>query len=155
MPVWYERISQHLKLQIQDYTHTHTHIYIYIYRNYSYISDSSTSADTTALFNSFWPNDVSGNMGQGQHCSGNDLFNRDWRMGLSTHPCPFCNSDSTKPSLNWEHGWLITFHWFMGMHRKTSSISRTKSQSLNESCILAQLSLLNPLNPGVKLRMKM
>ena len=40
-------------------------------------------------------------------------------------------------------------------YRKTSSISRTKSQSLNESCILAQLSLLNPLNPGVKLRMKM
>ena len=39
--------------------------------------------------------------------------------------------------------------------RKTSSISRTKSQSLNVSCILVQLFLLNPLNPGVKLRMKM
>ena len=38
---------------------------------------------------------------------------------------------------------------------KTSSISRTKSQSLNVSCILAQLSSLNPLKPGVKLRMKM
>ena len=40
-------------------------------------------------------------------------------------------------------------------YRKTSSISRTKSQSLNVSCIIAQLSSLKPLNPGVKLRMKM
>ena len=40
-------------------------------------------------------------------------------------------------------------------YRKTSSISRTKSQSLNDSCILLQLSSLNPLKPGVKLRMKM
>ena len=39
--------------------------------------------------------------------------------------------------------------------RKTSSISRTKFQSVNVSCILAQLSSLNPLKPGVKLRMKM
>ena len=47
--------------------------------------------------------------------------------------------------------WLI-----VGQHyRKTSSISRTKSQSLNGSCILAQLSSFNPLKPGVKLRMKM
>ena len=38
---------------------------------------------------------------------------------------------------------------------KTSSISHTKSQSLNVSCILAQLCSLNPLKPGVKLRMKM
>ena len=38
---------------------------------------------------------------------------------------------------------------------KTSSISRTKSQSLNVSCILLQVSLLNPLKPGVKLIMKM
>ena len=43
----------------------------------------------------------------------------------------------------------------IGSYRKTSSISRTKSHSLNVSCILAQLSSLNPLNPGVKLRMKM
>ena len=40
-------------------------------------------------------------------------------------------------------------------YRKTSSISRTKSQKLNGSCIFLQLSSLNPLNPGVKLRMKM
>ena len=41
------------------------------------------------------------------------------------------------------------------IYRKTSSISRTKSQSLNVSCILAQLSSLNPLKPAVELRMKM
>ena len=40
-------------------------------------------------------------------------------------------------------------------YRKTSSINRTKSQSLNVSCILVQLSSFNPLKPGVKLRMKM
>ena len=38
---------------------------------------------------------------------------------------------------------------------KTFSISGTKSQNLNVSCILLQLSSLNPLKPGVKLRMKM
>ena len=40
-------------------------------------------------------------------------------------------------------------------YRKTSGISRTKSQNLIVSCILLQLSSLNPLKPGVKLRMKM
>ena len=40
-------------------------------------------------------------------------------------------------------------------YRKTSSISRTKSPNLNVSCIALQLSLPNPLKPGVKLRMKM
>ena len=44
---------------------------------------------------------------------------------------------------------------YIYIYRKTSSISRTKSQSLNDSCILLQLSSLNPLKPGVKLRMKM
>ena len=46
----------------------------------------------------------------------------------------------------------LVFVWHC---RKTYSISRTKSQSLNVSCILAQLSSLNPLKPGVKLKMKM
>ena len=40
-------------------------------------------------------------------------------------------------------------------YRKTSSISRTKSQNVNASCILLHLSSPNPLKPGVKLRMKM
>ena len=40
-------------------------------------------------------------------------------------------------------------------YRKTSSISRTKSQNLNVSCIPLHMSSLNPLKPGVKLRMKM
>ena len=41
------------------------------------------------------------------------------------------------------------------IYRKTSSISRTKFQNLNVSCILLQLSSLNSLKPGVKLIMKM
>ena len=41
------------------------------------------------------------------------------------------------------------------IYRKISSLSRTKSQSLNASCILAQLSSFNPLKPAVELRMKM
>ena len=39
--------------------------------------------------------------------------------------------------------------------RKNSNISRTKSQNLNVSCILLQLSSFNPLKPAVELRMKM
>ena len=40
-------------------------------------------------------------------------------------------------------------------YRKTFSISRTKFQSLNVSCVLLQLSSLNPLKPGVKLLTQM
>ena len=40
-------------------------------------------------------------------------------------------------------------------YRKTSSISRTKSQNVDASCIVLRLSSLNPLKPGVKLRTKM
>ena len=38
---------------------------------------------------------------------------------------------------------------------QTSNIRHTKSQHLNASCLVLQLSLPNPLKPGVKLRMKM
>ena len=54
---------------------------------------------------------------------------------------------------------LRPYEWNMGvnhiLYRKTSSISRTKSQNLNVSNFVVQLSLLNPLKPGVKSRMKM
>ena len=40
-------------------------------------------------------------------------------------------------------------------YRKLSNISRTKSQNLNNSRLILQLSLPNPLKPGVKSRMKM
>ena len=40
-------------------------------------------------------------------------------------------------------------------YRKTSSISCTKFQNLNVSCLLLQWSLPNPLKPGVNLRMEM
>ena len=48
-----------------------------------------------------------------------------------------------------QHGWLLF------SYRKTSSISRTKSQNLNVSHLVLWLSLAIPLNPNVKLRMKM
>ena len=50
--------------------------------------------------------------------------------------------------------WNFPTEWISWCH-KTSSISHTKSQSLNVSCILLQLSSPNSLKPGVKLRMKM
>ena len=40
-------------------------------------------------------------------------------------------------------------------YHKTSSISRTKYQNLDVSFLVLQLSLLNPLKPGVKSKMKM
>ena len=40
-------------------------------------------------------------------------------------------------------------------YRQTSNIRRTKSKNLNVSRPVLQLSLPNPMNPGVKSRMKM
>ena len=40
-------------------------------------------------------------------------------------------------------------------YRKVSNISRTKSPNLNVSSLVMQLSLPNPMKPGVKSRMKM
>ena len=40
-------------------------------------------------------------------------------------------------------------------YRKTSCISRTKSQNLDVPRLVLQLFLPNPLKPGVKLSMKM
>ena len=57
--------------------------------------------------------------------------------------------------------WLAYMLMYDGLEKvmmhycKTSSISRTKFQNFNVSCILMQLSSLNSLKPGVKLIMKM
>ena len=40
-------------------------------------------------------------------------------------------------------------------YRQVSNIRRTKPQTLNVSCLVLQLSLSNPLKPGIKSRMKM
>ena len=45
--------------------------------------------------------------------------------------------------------------WAPFTYRKVSNIRRTKSQNLNATRPTLQLSLPNPLKPGVKLRMKM
>ena len=44
---------------------------------------------------------------------------------------------------------------FKVIYRKISNISRTKYQNLNDSHLVLKSSLLNPLKPGVKSRMKM
>ena len=44
--------------------------------------------------------------------------------------------------------------WYM-YYRQVSDISRTKSQHLKDSRTVLRLSLLNPLKPDVKSRMKM
>ena len=49
---------------------------------------------------------------------------------------------------------LMTLH-LSWVHCKTSNISHTKSQNLDVSRLVLQLSLSNPLKPGVKSRMKM
>ena len=53
----------------------------------------------------------------------------------------------------------ITLVWMLqdltNDYRKISNIRRTKSQNLNVSQLVLQLSLLNPMKPGVKSRMKM
>ena len=60
-------------------------------------------------------------------------------------------NSQTSPACTGSHGTILLCRYY----RKTSCISRTKFQNLNVSCILMQLSSLNPLKPGVKLRMKM
>ena len=70
------------------------------------------------------------------------------------------------PCWSWWHVEMVcctvgshrTLQWYMGSHceyRQTSNISRTKSQNVNVSCVVLQLSLPSPLKPGAKSRMKM
>ena len=55
--------------------------------------------------------------------------------------------------------WSVFGDWFSVaffiVYHQTSNISHTKSQNLNVSRLVLQLSLPNPLKPGVKSRMKM
>ena len=74
-----------------------------------------------------------------------DVLALNWSHAISNHTV-----DNTTIQIGYllnEKAWKY--------YRKTSSISRTKFQNLNVSCIILQLSSLNPLKPGVKLRMKM
>ena len=54
------------------------------------------------------------------------------------------------PSLYWDSPRMQHY----STYRKVSNISRTKSQNFNVSRLILYLSLLNPLKPGVKSRMK-
>ena len=48
----------------------------------------------------------------------------------------------------------VQCHTLRVIYRQTSDISRTKSKNINVSRLVMQLSLPNPLKPGVKSRMK-
>ena len=74
---------------------------------------------------------------------------KSWCAGLVSQTA--CHYHSDVSSYQLPHCLLCCGMWY----RKTSSISRTKSPNLNVSCILLQLSSLNPLKAGVKLGMKM
>ena len=52
------------------------------------------------------------------------------------------------------HAWKRQSITYRG-NRQISDISHTKSQTLNVSCLVLQLSLSDPLKPGIKSRMKM
>ena len=54
------------------------------------------------------------------------------------------------------HVYIYIYTWVSARktYRKTCSISCTKSHNLNVSNLVLQLSLFNPLKPGVKSRMK-
>ena len=70
--------------------------------------------------------------------------------------CPICHRKFSQQIYLRSHMRMHTGGWSYH-YRKTSSISHTKSQNLNVSCILLKLSSLNPLKPGpcIKLRIKM
>ena len=58
-------------------------------------------------------------------------------------------------SLELEGGWLQNNKYMTIGYRQTSNTSRTKSQNVNVSRLVLQLSLRNLLKPGVESRMKM
>ena len=53
------------------------------------------------------------------------------------------------------YGLVTTPHIIKWIYRKISDIRRATSPNLNTSRLVLQLSLSNPMKPGVKLRMKM
>ena len=70
------------------------------------------------------------------------------RMYALPVPNPCIYENCTRPS-------LYTCGWPWGLCWLVSNIRRTKSQNLNVSRLVLELSLPNPLKPDVKSRMKM
>ena len=58
-------------------------------------------------------------------------------------------------SAGWPEWYKETFWSAILVYRKISNMIRTKSPNLNVSGLVLQLSLPNPVKPGVKSRMKM
>ena len=67
---------------------------------------------------------------------------------------PFSNTYQPFPC--WALNILVQLDQYcVCQNRELSDARRTKSQNLNDSRLVLQLSLSNPLKPGVKSRMKM
>ena len=62
---------------------------------------------------------------------------------------------SSYQAVSYEEVVTIQSNWMNKMYRQFSNIRRTESPYLNVSRLILQLSLPNPLKPGVKLKMKM
>ena len=75
---------------------------------------------------------------------------------LAIHDANYSGA-SKKPILPDGHKCKVVFHkgTLLITYRKISNIRRTKWPNLNVSCLVLQLSLPNPMKPGVKSRMKM
>ena len=74
------------------------------------------------------------------------LFN----TGSGNDLVPSCNKPVPVPILTQIYGPNMASLSHNDFHCQTSNISHTKSQKLNVSCLVLQLSLPNPLKPGVK-----
>ena len=73
-------------------------------------------------------------------------------------PCPSCTCIGKTGDVRVLPGWSLIQEstWsFKFDYRKICNIRRTKSPNLNVSRLVLQLSLPNPMKPGVKSRMKM
>ena len=63
--------------------------------------------------------------------------------------------DDILKETSWENVFVFCWGVFIDVYREISNIRRVKSQNLNDPRLVLELSLLNPLRPGVKSRTKM
>ena len=77
--------------------------------------------------------------------------------GFATNPCPRIMRLNSKDSIYLLTIWITDFILpvCIGIYRQTSNKSHTKSQNLDISRLVLQMSFPNPLKPGVKWIMKM
>ena len=78
-----------------------------------------------------------------------DWHTSSWWLQMTWHQI------GARPSATTILSWCLPQDITMAHYRQVSNISHTKSQHINGSRLVLQLSLPNPLKPGVKSRMKM